>query len=508
MINPIKVLSTSFNDILNDLNNDTRTADAPYWLKAIFAGIFAILTIRLNVVVNQSYVDTCESRPILTNLLRWNDYSLKWKSTSSTLLDITVDSSATLSSDYTIPINELKFSTNDNTFFFESELPLTILQGQTTGVSEVFCKASVNIYSIGKTKEGSNNTYNIIDIDVLSNTLQVIIDSIPYTKVDTFAFSTFSDYHYKHEYRSDGTSYIKLGFVNENGVQYGYIPVAGLDIFVQYSVGGGLNTNVKENTITKYTGNDVNVLTCNNPSQASGGSDAESISNAKTMSILKANTHDMFWNVRSGEYLSKTIQGVYDAKVFISGFNVSMYILPYGGLFASSILKQNVTILLYSKAIFSDSFFQNIIINIQDCSPINKTINVNIKTNVGVSTIDTDRKVKFILCLVGYHYRNVILDYFRDNSLEDTIVYINSLFTSITGTAYDLNRDGTFIAQVIRSMEYKTLYNYYSDSEFVSYVLANMSRDIKYVQVVLPAGEEVGGNFDVFIVNSIVVNFV
>lgn len=505
MINPIKILSTNFNDILNDLNTDARTADAPNWLKVIFAGIFSILAIRLNVVVNQCFIPTVESRISLANLLKWNDYNLRWKSTSSTLLDITIDPSVTLASSYTIPINELKFSTNDNNLFFESILPLTFAIGVTTGVIEVFCKSSVSLYTIGRTLDGSNRTYNLDDVDILTETLQVIIDGQPYTKVDTFAFSSL-DYHYKHEFRTDGTSFIRLGFINEAGDQYGFIPSAGLEIFVQYSIGGGLNTNVKANTITRYIGNDSNVVSVNNPTQASGGSDPESINNAKLMSMLKANTNDMFWNVKSGEYLSKTIQGVYDAKLFISGFTVSMYILPQGGLFASLILKQNVTNKLYQKAIFSDFGNQNIEIIINDCNPVSKTISVNIKTNVGINLEETERKLKFILYLVGYHFRNVVIDYFKENSLDDTITYINSVFN--TGTIYDTNRDGAFITQVLRNMDYKTSYNYYSDSEFVSYILSNMTSEVKYVQVLLPDGEEIGNNFDVFIVNNLVVNFI
>ena len=507
-MNPIRLISTSYVEILNDLNSDSRTADAPQWLKVIFAGMFAILTIRLNVIANQMFLSTADSRTIVSRLVRWLDYDLKWKSTSSVLLDVVIDPTFTSFSNYTIPKDKLIFTNSDNPpIRFESDQPLTILQGNSTGVVEVFAKETKDVYSIGVTTSESNKNYDLLDVDILTETLQVTVDSVSYTRVDTFAFSNSTSYHFKHEYRLDGTSYIKFGFISDDGVQYGFIPNAGLDIFVQYAVGGGIETNVKAGTITNYQSDDPSFVSCNNPLDARGGSDPESVESAKQNAVLKANTHDMFWNIKSGEYLAKTIQGVYDCKLQIYGFNVTGFILPNGGLVASLGLKTTVANLLYSKAIFSSFNNQNITITFSDANIVNYNITGIAKLNTGISQVNTDRRLKLIVILVTYQYRNAILDFYKENKLTDTINYINTLLSSITSTTYDSNIDGAFIDNLLMNMEYKTSYNYYTDGEITGYVLSNLNKEVKYYQSTIPSGEVIGGATDVFVPIGVTITY-
>lgn len=267
--NPIKTISTTFSEIMSDLNNDPLTYDAPTWFKVIFAGIFALLTIRLNVAINQVFVGTVSDRDIAADIFRETDYELGWKTAASVWLDITLDPTATSASSYTIPISKMIASTKGGVsappVVYEAREALTLPQGQTTGIALFYHQKTRDPIALGQTNNTDAQEFIIREADIIRDTFYLDIGGEFYYPQDTLAYSNALDKHFIHKYLSTGESVVTLGFVDEKtGDQYGKIPASGLSVVAHFAVGGGDIGNQPQNSIVKYIGNDPKVTSVNN----------------------------------------------------------------------------------------------------------------------------------------------------------------------------------------------------------------------------------------------------
>lgn len=451
MSNPIKIFSRTYSEIIDDLNTDTLTRDVPYWIKAIFAGIFYSLSVMVNIIANQLFTRTVEARDIAEDIFAMTDYRLKNRTTASADILITIDPLATATTTYTIGLSDLKalnVPTNENVspFNWEARTPITFAIGQTTASHPFYQQVSQSSTIIGTTDGSNSRRVYLTDKYILEDTITITIGIDTYTPVETFAYSIATDKHFIFKNLEDGTSYIEFGFVDEiSGNQYGLIPLAGQTINATYAIGGGLTTNVDANTITQYIGLDANVVSINNVYAASGGSDGETIENAKRIAPLRARTHDQFWNVESGVVIGLQASGVIGIDVlFTDVFACDVFVTPYGGGFASAGVKTDV----YNR-LLKASPFEQMTITIKDPNYQTWTPNISVELftgyilqNTPTQVNDIMRKIKLMVALRTYELGYFIFDYYSENGVLATVTnIINVDLFGVTGFTYDPTKE-------------------------------------------------------------------
>ena len=72
--NPIQYSDKTFNTSYSDINAQTDLVDKPDWIKRIFAGSIDVLSMNLNAVANQCFLDTATSETAIDRLLALIDY--------------------------------------------------------------------------------------------------------------------------------------------------------------------------------------------------------------------------------------------------------------------------------------------------------------------------------------------------------------------------------------------------------------------------------------------------
>lgn len=503
MSNPIKIFSRTYSDIIDDLNTSVLTQDIPYWLKAIFAGIFYSLSVMINIIANQLFTSTVEARDIAEDLFLQTDYRLKNRTTASVDLTVNIDPALTVASTYTVSLANLKarniqFDPNIPPFQWEARSSLTFAIGESTRQHVFYQQTSQDSVIVGLTDGSNSQRVYLTDKYILTDTMTLLIGTDTYTPVDTFAFSTSTDLHFIHKQLDDFTSYIEFGFIDEvSSTAYGKIPLAGQNITATYSIGGGLNTNVDAATITEYIGGDTNVLSINNIYSASGGSDGETIENAKRIAPLRARTHDQFWNVESGIVLGKQVNGVIDIDINFTGILAcDVYVTPYGGGYASLQTKNAVY-----DTLLKASPFEQAVITIKDPNYQTYIPNISIELfsgyilqNTPVQINDLIRKIKLMIALRTYELSYFIIDYYSENGLENTVNnIINVDLLSLTGFTYDSYKEGyieeylKFIKTEISKYPQNRFYKNRISNDDIIYCLRKID-GIKRVVPIYPSG--------------------
>jgi hypothetical protein len=206
--------------------------------------------------------------------------------------------------------------------------------------------------SIG-TSDGTTEAqaFQIPRIGVQPATLTITINSVVWTMVDTFVYSTPTDTHYRLTYNTDGTAVVTFG----DGV-YGAIPGA-FDIIAAYAYGGGSAGNITaSNGISVYVGGDSRIVGCSNSSAITGGADAETIPHAKRLAPLLLKARDRFVTMEDGASLVEAYGGVATAAVNVNTYGVlSCQVLGIanGGGNPSLALRTAIAAYLVSKSVLS-----------------------------------------------------------------------------------------------------------------------------------------------------------
>lgn len=484
MSNPIRYISRTYTDAINDLNNDPLTVNAPSFIKSMFAGVFASLSTMINILINQFFISTVQAIDIGSELFKLNDYRLKGALTSSVFVDVTINASATLSGSYTLPASALIFQTqtsqNTTQLQFEARTSLTIPQFQTSGTVQVFQQKTVTNIGLGLTTGQSLQIIDLPDKDIITDTLVVTIGSDIYTPVDSFAY--YNDPLAKvflHVFRTDRSSYIIMPFIDSiNNVQYGLIPTVGLSITANYATGGGELSNVDANTITVYSGNDANVLSVNNSLPSTGGSEPELLEQAKTIVPLLSRTHDMLWDATSGRALALTVSGVLQAQCASTGILKSdVYIIPNGGGYPSATLKQTVKDFLISR-----SSFEQVTINVNDPSYISLTIGGTYELKQGYVASDVYRFLIFCAYYRSYELSFYIYQYYQSNGMELTVNIINTLMSPLLGYSYSYATDGVKLKQILDNVPFVSMGESIRPNDITSACMSFVD-GIKYVTI-------------------------
>jgi hypothetical protein len=262
---------------------------------------------------------------------------------------------------------------------------------------------------------------------VLEDTLIVTINSVTWTKVDTFVDSVSTDTHYKLLYKSDGSSYIRFG----NGV-YGAIP-GNFDIEVLFSYGGGADSNVSNlNKITIYAGSDSNIDSVSNITTFTGGANEESIENAKRVAPLLLKARNRFVTTEDGKSLSEGFTGVATAKVNKNVYGIlsaQVLIVPNGGGLPSSALKSSLQSFLIERTVLEE-----VDVRVEDPVYITANVTSAAKMQSGYAFVDVLPFYKLCVRLLFSEYTKEIIDDYFSNGIESAVNLINIKWSDSFGS--------------------------------------------------------------------------
>lgn len=247
-----------------------------------------------------------------------------------------------------IPAGEIiKTQEKSNPFVFQLIEDIEIPQGGTsaTGVIE-----NSQTREHDEEMEGEPNQEIVLDYGpFIWGSEEVMVDDIPYSRVDDFLDSNDTSRHYVLQVDENDIAHIFFGD-GQNAVA----PEGGLHI--DYKTGGGSDANsIQAEQITKLSrqftdinGNPVNVTTYN-PAQPSGGQDKESIAEAKINIPRHKPAQNRTVSEDDYEDNSREVAGVSRAKCAlardydtIDNGHVFVYVVPEGGGEASSELLSQV----------------------------------------------------------------------------------------------------------------------------------------------------------------------
>jgi hypothetical protein len=483
----INYSTRDFLTLISEINNDQVLKEQPMFFKTFIAGIFDVLNNTLNACMNAITPSNWYSRTIAQDILQLLDYSLSWKQTSRVNLQVTIDPSATASSSYTISKNNLIFSTQETTAkkkkIFEARNNLTFSIGTSVSSIEVFQQETKPTQIISKTNGSSFQRIDLPEKDIIKETLIVTIDSVQYELVETFAYSSANDKHYKLYYRNDGTSFIELGGIdNVTNNQFGFIPAAGLDVYVSFAVGGGSDSNVEANTIVEYLGNDPYFVSCINLFPARGGKNEETLLNASKIAPIRARSCEYLINESSAIALAKSFQDVYLASAKKSGLlEINCWIIPIGGGNPSSSLKNQVKEFLEKR-----SLLEEVNVNVLNPNYLNIDVHVKIKPKLNTNVNNIIRYSKLIICQRISENGEYVKEIYLSSGIESAISEINYLYNSLTGITYNSN-DYVEAEKIISNTRNTEFGRNFLINDIVS-SLAQLEA-IDYVEVVQPSND-------------------
>ncbi len=352
---------------------------------------------------------------------------------------------------------------------------------------------TISLYSVGVTcyqqqtkdtviigtSDGSTEwqEFDLPDIDILENTLIITINSVAWTKVDTFVDSTSTDKHYRLFYNNDNSSVIQFG----NGT-YGEIPGV-FDIEADYAVGGGSDSNVTTiNSVNIYGGTDSNVNAVNNPGSLTGGDDPEDIEQAKILGPLLLKTRDRFVTAADGEALALAYGGISQVKVIKNAFGVlsaRVLCIANGGGNLSVATKTALQAYL-----------------------IDRTISESIDVRVQDLTITSTNVTSAAKLLNGYTWAGGVQDHFRlgwklflseagkeiyDDYLSNGVDSARALINTIFSESYT-STDNTQIIQFLNNfaLYYRKIGTTIQESEVFGFIQAN-TFGVDYMTITVPA---------------------
>ena len=311
------------------------------------------------------------------------------------------------------------------------------------------------------------------DKNILKTTVVVTINSVTWTRVDTFVYSGVADTHYKIKFMTDGSSSIMFG----NGV-YGIIPGA-FDIYVTYATGGGLNSNISViGKINVYGGTDGNITGVSNYEAFTGGGDKESIESAKIIAPILLKTRDRFVTVEDGETLAYNYGGISRVNIIKNYYGLlsaQVVIVPNGGGVPSGSLKTAIDTYLTDRSILG-----SIDVRVIDPTYVATVVTIDVHPLTGYLFADIEPMIEFACMLLISESTYEIQQYLISNGISATVTYINTLWT-MTFTASDYNE----ILRLIESVKAPNFGENIEQSDFLG--LIDSVTGVDYVTVTAPA---------------------
>lgn len=453
----INYSTRDYNGVISQIDSDSQLKEQPTRWKRAIAGIFDVINNTINSVVNALAIRTAFDRTIMQDVLGLIGYDLAWKETSSVLLKIVIDASATVSGSYVLNKADIIASTVGTTsklpLRFEARANLTFSIGTTESSILVYQQTTQELVTIGQTNAANWQTIELPFVDILKETMVLKVGLTEYTRVANFAKSNSTDKHYKVYYRSDGTAYVKFGGIDtKTSTQYGYIPSAGQNVTLVCAVGGGSISRIGIGELSDYLGADVNVISIENEVASTGGEDEETIENAREVAPLSIRAvSGQYTNESTGLAIARAIPGVLDAQLVKTGrLTIDAYIIPSGGGLPSSDLKT-----LVSSTLQEASILQEISVTSKDPLYINTNITSLVRLLPGYNSDDVLPYIKLAQVLRSSEVGRSVYGVYYSYGLSDAIEEINDLYGVLLSATFNLSDDGAQIERLLDNVAYQ-----------------------------------------------------
>jgi hypothetical protein len=294
---------------------------------------------------------------------------------------------------------------------------------------------------------------------ILPDTLTVTINSLAWTEVSDFTDSTSSDRHYKIVPLSDNQLSIRFG--NDT---YGDIPPANFDINVSYSTGGGQDSNVSVlGGINSYAGNDPNLTGASNPTVFNGGSDEESLEDAKNLAPLQIKVRDRFITVEDGVTLALGYGGLSLVKInrlTYGPLSCQVVAIAEGGSNPSPALRATIQQFLIDRTILEsiDVRFEAATI-----TAVNVTSSMKVLSGYTFAGLLPYFRLAYKLLLTETGKQ--IVSEFEADGVAAATTLLNSLLGEAFGTA-----DYTQIQLFLENLDYRNFGDVIQESEVVAFI--------------------------------------
>lgn len=314
--------------------------------------------------------------------------------------------------------------------------------------------------------------FDLPDSNVIIDTLIITINGIQWNKVDTFVNSISTDKVFKIYQKSNGIYSVKFG----NGT-YGAIP-GNFDLYAEYATGGGVNSNINsKNIVTLYAGASSNITGVSNATIMTGGSDPETIVNAKNLApaLLKATYR--FITVNDGIALVLAYGGVANCIVNKNTYGtLSCQVcgVATGGGDVDSTLRSTIQQYLIDNSILSSI---DVRFEASTITAINVDIDVNIYAGYVWSTIEPyiDLGVRLFISETGKQ----INDTYQASGIEAAVTLINNIFSKTFSTP-------DYAAIIALLKNYNLYYRNFNDliqqSDFFAFMQGSIA-GINYITV-------------------------
>jgi hypothetical protein len=284
------------------------------------------------------------------------------------------------------------------------------------------------------------------DIDVLHETVTVIINSITWTRQTDWLLTGATDTHYRVRQLTTG-EYLEFG----DEESFGKIPDA--DIYVSYAVGGKSASNINSlNTVNKYLGNNASILDVTNTTTFSGGLDRESIEKARRLSVILIGQNDLFLEDEYSVALILAYGSTTHAHVdhnYYGTLTSRVVIVPAGGGTSSSAFKTELKTYLESRSF-------GISVTVFDASYIAQNITSTIKLLTGYDYTTVKGYYELALSLILDETGLEVLDIYESTGIADAITEINAKY-STAFSDFDYNEIEAMIIRIIQKQEYATI---------------------------------------------------
>ena len=293
----------------------------------------------------------------------------------------------------------------------------------------VYQQTTVASYVVGKSDGATEwQEFDLADRYMLKDTLTVTINSIAYTRVDTFVYSISTDKVFKIKLKSDN----KFSIVFPDGT-YGAIPPA-FDIYVSYAYGGGTESNISSlNTINSYGGSDSNLTGCTNYVALTGGADRQGITNAKILGPMLLKSRDRFVTTADGVYLALNYSGVTKATVVKNLYGIlscAVYIVPAGGGVAGAPLLAALQTYLIDRTIL-----ESIDVRCWSASYVTANVTSTVKIKTGYTWATVRDYYNLALDLIFSEITTEIQTTYADSGIDAARTAINTKWSfSFTST--------------------------------------------------------------------------
>lgn len=362
---------------------DYSTSNPFIVLINIWGGILDYISYTLDRIAENTFLSTARRFDVAVRHAKQSDYRVKGFVPATVDVLFELDGAAT--ADVNIPSGTEISSLKGIRFFTVSNA--TILTGQTNVTVGAAQLETIPSIQLGTSNGNANQTFVIPDTGIADSIISQQVGGTNWQAVDTFAYSTPTDTHYKAELNEDQEFTIVFG----DGIN-GAIPPLGDSIDTIYGVTQGAEGNLPANEINQIIDN-IPVsgglqLSVNNPLAASGGTNADTLESLKVKIPAHRATLERAVTAQDYQDIAIQVAGVAKAGAGKVDCNkVNLYIVPIGGGIASSVLLNSVETFIDPKRIIG------IDVNALSAGQLRVKVNIDLRVNENARRIETRDRV-------------------------------------------------------------------------------------------------------------------